>query len=64
MKDLSTSQCSTGITQSRPYPARAGKIMESAAQTCESVARDGHEIDSEGEGARASSAATNIPHPI
>lgn len=25
-------QCSTGTTQSRPFPARAGKVMESAGQ--------------------------------
>ena len=30
---LSQTQCSTGTTQSRPSPARAGKIKESAGQT-------------------------------
>ena len=30
---LSTPQCSTGSSQSRPSPARAGKIMESAGQS-------------------------------
>jgi len=29
---LATPQCSTGTTQSRPFPARAGKLMESAGQ--------------------------------
>jgi len=28
--NLSTPQCSTGSTESRPFPATAGKIMESA----------------------------------
>lgn len=30
--DLSTAQCSSGIRQSRPFPARPVKIMESASQ--------------------------------
>ena len=29
---LATPQCSTGVTQSRRFPARAGKIIESAGQ--------------------------------
>lgn len=41
---LSAAQCSTGSIQSRPFPARTGKIMESAGQ-CENKPRRTAQID-------------------
>lgn len=40
---LSMAQCSRGINQSRPYPARSLKIMESAGQ-CRDAARHSHVV--------------------
>lgn len=38
---LSSPQCSNGINQSRPFPARSVKIMESAGHHCKDATRHG-----------------------
>lgn len=48
LRILSTPQCSSGPTQSRPYPARAVKIMESAGQH-ETAGRAAKDRDKRGE---------------
>jgi len=40
---LPTPQCSTGTTQSRPYPTRAGKVMESAGHLSKQPVARHHE---------------------
>ncbi len=61
-------QCSTGITQSRPFPARAGKVMESAGHIETTAARHGQsgsmEVPLAPKGHAASFPALTLPTRI